>query len=145
MLLSQPAVNCMNIGEIQVFSNSVNIAKGKTVTQSSMLAAATFPSTNLVDEVFTNFAHTSCNDKGWMQINLGSMQSIDSIKVTNRADCCSGRVIGAKIIILNASGVVVFTSDAFLGKTGQTAPTEGMDGFSVYTITPPCTAAVGSL
>src|SRR5689334_19125503 len=72
--LSQPTVNCMNIGDIQVFSGGINIAKGKTVTMSSKHSDTDFPATFLVDEIFTNFAHTSCKEAGWMNIDLGSDQ-----------------------------------------------------------------------
>ena len=142
--LSQPTANCMNIGDIQVLSAGTNIAKGKLVTQSSRYAEADFPVTNLVDEVFTNFAHTSCKESGWLSIDLGSDVSIDSIKVINRKDCCSGRIIGAKLEVTDSANKVIYTSEAFKGKTGQTAPVEGMDGFAVYTVTLPSTVVTGS-
>ena len=142
--LSQPTVNCMNIGEIQVFSGTNNIAKGKSVTMSSQFSATDFPGTFLVDEIFTNFAHTSCNEKGWMTIDLGTDQPITSIKVYNRQDCCSGRIIGAVLQISNSSGQTVYTSDAFQGNAGQIVPTTGMEGFAVYTMRPPSSTVTGS-
>lgn len=143
--ISQPTINCMNIGDVEIMSGGVNVAKGKTVTQSSTYASP-FPVVNLVDEVFTNFAHTSCNEAGWMTVDLASDMGIDSIKVTNRADCCSGRIIGAKVEILDSTNKVIYTSDAFKGKNGETAPTTGaeMTGFTTYTMTPPGTAVKGT-
>jgi len=142
--LNLPAKGCLNIAEIEVYSGGVNVAKDKSVTQSSMYDAAKFPSSFLVDGDRTNFAHTSCEDIGWMMIDLGADTTIEKIVVYNRTDCCNGRTIGAKLSILDASNSAVWTSDGFKGKADQTDPVESMDGWPVYTVTPPATIVVGS-
>ena len=42
-----------------------------------------------------------------MLIDLGSVQEIEKIKITNRVDCCSERAIGIKAVILGADGTTV--------------------------------------
>jgi hypothetical protein len=135
--------DCFNIGEMEVYSAGVNVAKGKTVTLSSPYGDPKYVASNLVDGDHSTFAHTSCADNGWMMVDLGSEVKIDSIKIWNRPDCCTGRVIGAKVDIMDASKAVKYTSDAFKGKAGETK-IQMDNGYMVYTLTPPSTAVVGS-
>jgi uncharacterized protein involved in copper resistance len=132
------------VAEIKVFRAGVNVAKGKAVTQSSRYAAVSVPEANLVDERLDTIAHSSCGDAAWLSIDLGGTQNIERIEVYNRADCCSGRTIGARVELLNAYKDIVWTSDAFKGARGETQPEESHGGFGVYTITPPSTAVAGS-
>jgi hypothetical protein len=139
--LRQPTVGCFNVGDIKIISNGTNIAKGKTITMSSTYEVNRFPGTFLVDEIFTNFASTSCNDAGWMMVDLGSSQKIDSIVVYNRGDCCSGRMLGVICEILDSAKNVIWASDPFADKSGKTTFLPGADvtGITTYTMTPPST------
>jgi hypothetical protein len=141
--IRQPTVGCLNIADIKVMSNNTNISKGKTVTMSSVYGSD-YVGTFLVDEIFTNIAHTSCNDAGWMMIDLGSSQVIDSVIVYNRTDCCSGRTLGAVIEILDSSKTVVYTSDPFADKNGSTTflPVADITGIKTYTMNPPSKTVV---
>ncbi len=100
----------INLAELEVFTKAgtTNLATGKTVTSSAFHPAGPLP--NLVDGNMTNFAHTlneiaATGDS--MLIDLGSVQEIEKIKITNRVDCCQERAIGIKVIILGADGTTV--------------------------------------
>lgn len=141
--ISQPEKGCMNISDLQVEVGNVNVAKGKSVTMSSQHAS--YSGDLLVDENFGNFAHTSCEEAGWMLLDLGSEMEIQKIIIKNRVDCCNGRIIGATVSILaEDKTTATFTSDAITGTAGETTRSDGMNAFNTYTITPPATAVVGS-
>ena len=86
----------MNIAEVEVFSGTTNVASGKTVTASSLYSPQ-LPHTNLVDGNKANFAHTHDEALEYFQIDLGQEYDIDIVVITNRTDCCQGRLRNTKI------------------------------------------------
>ena len=92
----------MNLAEVEVFSGGVNIAKGKTVTQSSIYHTTAFPPSFLVDEIKTNFAHTNNDQVEWFLIDLGGNFEIEKVIVSNRQDCCKPRLRHTKIQLSTA-------------------------------------------
>ena len=101
----------LNLAELEVFAKggTTSLAAGKTVTGSSEYSA-THGYLNLVDGNMTNFAHTKGRTAGeidYLQVDLGSVQEIEKIKITNRTSCCKNRAIGIKAIILGADGTTV--------------------------------------
>jgi hypothetical protein len=101
----------INLAELEVFAKggTTSLAAGKTVTGSSEYSA-THGYLNLVDGNMTNFAHTKGRTAGeidYLQVDLGSVQEIEKIKITNRTSCCKNRAIGIKAIILGADGTTV--------------------------------------
>lgn len=100
----------LNLAELEVFAKdgTTSLAAGKTVTGTSLSAG--YPGTNLVDGNMTNFAHTSGRAADVLDeflVDLGSVQEIEKIKITNRVDCCQERAIGIKAVILGADGTTV--------------------------------------
>ena len=100
----------LNLAELEVFAKggTTSLAAGKTVTGTAFNAA--YPGANLVDGNMTNFAHTFGRDatvKDEFTVDLGSVQEIKKIKITNRVDCCKNRAIGIKAVILGADGTTV--------------------------------------
>jgi hypothetical protein len=104
----------INLTELEVFAKAgtTNLAAGKTVSASQfhpewggpMLVDGNFATTE------NNFAHTmnEVADTGdSMLIDLGSVQEIEKIKITNRVDCCQERAMGIKAVILGADGTTV--------------------------------------
>jgi hypothetical protein len=87
----------MNIAEVEVFSGGVNVASGKTVTQSSISHPGTFDPPNLVDGNKTNFTHTNDEAVEWFLIDLGQAYEIEKVVLTNRTDCCQARLRNTKI------------------------------------------------
>ena len=100
----------LNLAELEVFAvgGTTSLATGKTVTGTAFNAGV--PGTNLVDGNMTNLAHTfgrDANVKDEFLVDLGSVQEIEKIKITNRVDCCQERAIGIKAVILGADGTTV--------------------------------------
>jgi len=113
----------LNLAEVEVFAKdgTTSLASGKTVTGTSL--RANFPGSNLVDGNFTNFAHTwgrDVNVKDEFTIDLGSVQEIEKIKITNRVDCCKARAQGIKAIILGADGTTVVKETPAISTTADT-------------------------
>jgi len=100
----------LNLAELEVFAKdgTTSLAAGKTVTGTSLSAG--YPGTNLVDGNMTNFAHTwgrAADVLDEFLVDLGSVQEIEKIKITNRTSCCKKRAIGVKAVILGADGTTV--------------------------------------
>ena len=101
----------INLAEVEVFApgGTTSLAAGKPV-DGTMFRSESFPGSNFVDGNFTNFGHTwgrDANVKDQIQIDLGSVQEIEKIKITNRTSCCKNRAIGIKAVILGADGTTV--------------------------------------
>lgn len=143
--ISATQVQCMNVAEIQVFSSdsTQNIAQGKNVSMSSGYNGNMFPGQNLVDGNLSNFAHTSCADVPWMIIDLGAVVPVSKIVVFSRADCCSGRMAGSSVSVLDGAKNVVWKSDTLTNTNGLTTDQEDASGYPTYTMFPPSTTVTG--
>ncbi len=104
----------------------INIALGKSATQSSDYDSQRTAS-KAVDGNFSGswaaIASTQNEPEAWWQVDLGSSQAIDIIKLWNRSDCCQDRL----------SNVVVFVSDTPFTST-SVAATQAQSGVSTYTL-----------
>jgi RHS repeat-associated protein len=61
--------------------------------------------------VNNSVTHTYLENQPWWQVDLGSMQSIQSIDIWNRTDCCSNRLTNFNVYLLDESfNVVTSTS-----------------------------------
>jgi hypothetical protein len=114
----------LNLAELEVFAKdgTTSLAAGKTVTGSSQ-HSATHGYLNLVDGNMTNFAHTkgrTAEEIDYLQVDLGSVQEIEKIKITNRTDCCKNRAIGVKAVILGADGTTVVKETPAISTTADT-------------------------
>lgn len=114
----------INLAEVQVFNASgTNLAASKTVTGTAIHPAG--PLGNLVDGNMANFAHTACpnpvnTEKDYMLIDLGSVQEIKKIVITNRTDCCKDRAVGIKAVILGSDGTTVVKETPAISTTADT-------------------------
>ena len=106
--------DCMNIAEVVVYDvNGKNVSQGRPVAMSSGYQGNMFPGSNLVDGNMNNFAHSSCYDVPWMQIDLGQNVDISKVRVYNRTDCCQARLVGTVVQIIDADGrTVEYSSNA---------------------------------
>jgi len=114
----------LNLAELEVFAKggTTSLAAGKTVTGSSEYSA-THGYLNLVDGNMTNFAHTkgrTAEEIDYLQVDLGSVQEIEKIKITNRTSCCKNRAIGVKAVILGADGTTVVKETPAISTTADT-------------------------
>jgi hypothetical protein len=75
----------MNLAEVEVFSDGVNVASGKTVTASSLFSNK-YPLTRLVDGDKSNFSSTKNSETEYFDIDLGQAYEIEKVVITNRAD-----------------------------------------------------------
>ena len=90
-----------NDGILDVSENvctSNNLALTGTASQSSTLSG--YPPSNLNDNNPSTMAHTDQNGTHeWMNIDLGSIQSIGLIKIANRQDCCQDRLSNVYVMV----------------------------------------------
>jgi hypothetical protein len=84
-------------GELLVTAEAApltNVALNKTATQSSTFDPSV-PAGRAVDgntsgtHASGTISHTNLDAQAWWQVDLGSVQSINRIKVWNHADCCT--------------------------------------------------------
>lgn len=137
----------LNLNEIQVFSGSTNISKGKTLTSSTPDFDTGFHAlSHLVDDNLSTMGATKGAGKEWVLIDFGSENIISKIVIHNRKDCCQGRIVGGFVELLDKNKNTIWTSDRFKSKTGGVVPLDHPDtsGYLVYTINLPNTTVVGS-
>ena len=101
----------LSLAEVQVMSPAgVDIALKQSATQSSTYPTTSgiTPSAGLAvdgnadgDFFDGSVTHTSGNEAGWWQTDLGSVQPIGSIVIWNRTDCCPTRLQNYTVTISN--------------------------------------------
>ena len=113
--------NIVNLGEIKVFDKAgTNIALNAVVTGGPGDQHGAGPFANLTDGDDTglvggNFAHTTGDGVGFLQVDLGAVKEIAKVVITNRGNnadggCCGNRLGDAKLILLDASSTAVKTT-----------------------------------
>ena len=113
--------NIVNLGEIKVFDKAgTNIALNAVVTGGPGDQHGAGPFANLTDGDDTglvggNFAHTTGDGVGFLQVDLGAVKEIAKVVITNRGNnadggCCGNRLGDAKLILLDASSAAVKTT-----------------------------------
>ena len=83
-----------------------------TVTASSALGAlATWAFDGNMDGNYNNLSvfHSDTETNPWWQVDYGHNRIVKQIEIWNRTDCCSDRLNGAIVEILNAANAVQFT------------------------------------
>lgn len=71
-----------------------NVARGKPWTTSSQYPTASCRSpAQKCPESPSFFFHTNDENQPWIEMDLGTIQRISSVKVDNREDCCSERAV----------------------------------------------------
>jgi hypothetical protein len=93
--------NILSLAEVEVMS-AVDLALGKAATQSSTLytSAASAVDGNR-DGNFANASvtHTNNTFQPWWQVDLGTSQSLDTIRLWNRTDCCGDRLSNFYVLV----------------------------------------------
>ena len=89
-----------------------NVALGKPATQSSDPGWGGPPSKAVDGNTNGNYSgdsvtHTNNDAQAWWQVDLGTLQSVQSVKIWNRTDCCGDRLTNFNVILLDASQAVV--------------------------------------
>ena len=109
-----PKHDYLNIAEVEVYDNlGINIAQGKTATQSSYYGGKSGSSRinplNALDGNTSglygkgdSISHTGYGSNQWWMVDLGEVHNVSKVVVYNRADkCCDQRIAGAKIQLLD--------------------------------------------
>ena len=109
-------------------SSATDQALGKTATQSSTYNGITLASEAIDANTDGNYGNgsvaiTNFDSEAWLQIDLGSLKTIQTIILWNRTDCCGNRLDNAH----------VFVSDSPFSSTGFAA-TQAQAGVSDYSI-----------
>lgn len=118
---------------VRVFSaaNGPNITvPTMTVTASSTVPGS--PPSNIIDNNDTTYWHSEGIEYPWIMVDLGSEQFIHKVELMNRADCCRGRIAGARLVLRNNSSTAIYTSNLMTLKNGSTTYQDGNDGFLYY-------------
>jgi hypothetical protein len=137
--LTQPAVGCMNLAEIQVFTpDGTNIANTAKVTKSSEYQGDKFPVQNFVDGNLNNFVHTSCEDAGTITLDFGKLVNISKIVLFNRRDCCGRRSNGIILTIADDYENTIYKANPLADQFGSTVfKNESYPSYRMYTFLPP--------
>ncbi|MEX2214311.1 MAG: PVC-type heme-binding CxxCH protein [Phycisphaeraceae bacterium] len=103
-----PGNGTLTLVEVEVYSAGANVARGKPAKQSTVANGGTADkavdgNTNTVFGA-GSATHTNENSKNpWWEVDLGAEYAIDSIKIWNRTDCCSDRLQGFSLKVLDAA------------------------------------------
>lgn len=107
--ISQPAV-----------ATPINIATSGTATQSSTGTWGGYAQAELAIDGDVNgdywdgsVSHTLSNLNAWWQVDLGSMQELNSIVLWNRTDCCDYRLTNFNVSVLNGSNQLIWNQDFY--------------------------------
>lgn len=98
----------MYVGEVEVWSNGVNVASGKTATSKPGIStyggytATTGLTDGIVSGSGNGFASSVSTNDTWVQIDLGSLYKVDSVKIWDLGGNGTS----------NSNNLTVFTSDA---------------------------------
>lgn len=82
------------------------ISKGKVATQSTTYPG--YPAGNAVDDNPATFQHTNPEPTPFWQVDLAGQFNVSRIQITNRQDCCVGRVKNFKVYVSTDN---VFSAD----------------------------------
>ena len=105
----RPGRGILSVAEVQVFDETnKNIALNKDANQSSnytdtekgVAGKAVDGNTN-TNWSGNSVTHTKTGNDNYLQIDLGGGFKVKRVVVFNRKDCCSDRIAGAKIILLD--------------------------------------------
>ena len=105
-------------------ASAVNLALGKTATQSSTILGAN--ASRAVDgSTDGNWAnnsvtHTDANAQAWWQVDLGQSSSVQSVTLFNRTDCCADRLSNFYVFVsatdMSGKTVAQLTADTTVAK-----------------------------
>jgi len=108
---------CLHVGEVEVWGypielpaglpDIVEMAQGKPATASTVLGNN--PAWKSNDGNTGTFHHSACGDAGgpWWMVDLAVESFVQDVIITNRVDCCGGRLKHATVEILDSDQNVV--------------------------------------
>jgi RHS repeat-associated protein len=133
------SADCLALAEVEALGQAVaaptNLAQGKPATQSSDLFGGV--ASRAVDGNTSGLwsgnsvTHTDNQAQPWWQVDLGAVQSLQTVRLWNRTDCCSERLSNFYVLVSDAPFASTSLS-ATLAQPGVSAfHTPGPAGTSV--------------
>ncbi len=115
----------LSLAEVQVFRNGRNLAVNGTATQIDVDFSG-WPNRAIDGNWDGDFnrgsvTHTTETTDPWWELDLGTEQIVDQITIWNRTDCCSDRLEGFRLTLLNERRHAVWSVE------DQRAPSERVD------------------
>ncbi|MCG8583254.1 MAG: prepilin-type N-terminal cleavage/methylation domain-containing protein, partial [Pirellulales bacterium] len=131
----------LNFAEAQAYvvndDTSTNVALGAAVSQSTNYGgfSPSYGNDNLSTPYSSTIAHTDNTTPGgdWWMVDLGSEQQVVEVRITNRyyiagfGGCCSDRLTGATVELLDAGQSIVWSKTIESDTTGVTTISLGVD------------------
>jgi len=102
----------LSLTQIEIYDvNNNNVALGKPTSQSSV--SENMDSSKVVDGNLdgTQFSMTNPSDVNWLEIDLTSTIDLSKVIIYNRSDCCSDRLDGVHITLMNNERNVIYDSN----------------------------------
>jgi hypothetical protein len=107
--------NYLSLAEVKVWGTPAglsNLALNKAAAQSSTppwggAASRAVDGNTDGDWTHSSVTHTNLDAQAWWQVDLGSMQAVQSVEVWNRTDCCGERLSNFNVLLLDASQAVI--------------------------------------
>jgi uncharacterized small protein (DUF1192 family) len=153
--LEKKEVGCINLAEIAVYSdkNGENIIRPTMkITKSSTYGNPDhYPEKNFIDGNPDTMLVTSCNDVGWILIDLGSVVPIYKVVITNRKECCRQRANGTILSIQDNNQTAIYIANPIKDKKGRIVSMEAnensnmTDYYHTFTYFPPYPVAFGDV
>ena len=153
--LEKKEVGCINLADIAVYSdkNGENIIRPTMkITKSSTYGNPDqYPEKNFMDGNPDTMLVTSCNDAGWILIDLGAVVPIYKVVITNRKDCCRQRANGTILSIQDNNQTAIYIANPIKDKKGRIVSIEASentnmtDYYYTFTYFPPYPVAFGDL
>lgn len=107
------------LAEVKIaVSNRTNIAGGGTATQSSTYGSGT--AEKAIDGTVGTYSHTNNNAQAWWELDLGAIESIQSVHLHNRTDCCQNR-LSSYYLLASDEPFVSTDLSTVLAQTGVSA------------------------
>ena len=93
-----------------------NLALHQPATQSSTYGSTPVAARAVdgnTDGIFSHnsVTHTYYDNQAWWQVNLQSTKIIHGIKIWNRTDCCSDRLVNYRVLVLDRNSNVVWSNE----------------------------------
>ena len=118
---TEPAPGVLSIGEVQLLVKmddaslplGTNLTRAGitslTATQSTTLGS--FVATNALDSVYSNFTHTLGDDtQAWWEADFGTEMRLQKLLLSNRAECCQGRMRDLTVTVYDAAHQEVWSA-----------------------------------
>lgn len=153
--LEKKEVGCINLADIAVYSdkNGENIIRPTMkITKSSTYGTPDhYPEKNFIDGNPDTMLVTSCNDAGWILIDMGAVVPIYKVVITNRKECCRQRANGTILSIQDNNQTAIYIANPIKDKKGRIISMEAnensnmTDYYHTFTYFPPYPVAFGDV